>query len=127
MFNTSVFAQSDQKVIGKSFNLYGKELLNIDLGNNVNVKKWNNATVRVEMTIEIPNGNNTLLKALVTTGRYNIKENTDAENFTIHIPGLAKKVNYRGVILEEKVSFEIFTPNDVEVNIETPQEEVSTN
>lgn len=110
-----LIAQSDEKVVGKSFNLYGKNQIELDLGDKVTVKKWSESIARVEMSIQITNGNNSLLKALVTTGRYNIKDYPKGNVMILHVPALSKQVNFRGTILDENIQFTVFVPQDVEV------------
>ena len=110
-------AQHAEKTLVKSFNLNGQTAIFLDLDGVVNVTTWNEPQMRIQMTIILQNGSETMLKSLVTAGRYNL--NTKVENgaFSIVAPGLERQIKLgNGQLLGEQITYEVFAPKDVSIS-----------
>lgn len=116
---SSAYGQQVEKTLVKSFNLESKTAVAFQVSGPVEVQTWNNNYLRVQMQISLDNVNEAVIKSLVQSGRYNLhSEVTDAQ-YKISAPGMAREVQVGGKLLEEKVSFLIFAPDNV--LIELPQ------
>ncbi len=110
-------AQHAEKTLVKSFNLNGQTAIFLDLDGVVNVTTWNEPQMRIQMTITLQNGSETMLKSLVTAGRYNL--NTKEENgaFSIIAPGLERQIKLGGgQLLGEQITYEVFAPKEVSIS-----------
>ena len=114
---TTVFAQNVEKTLVKSFNLKGKQTVVMNVEGNVDVQEWNKDIMRVQMSIELSNGTNSMLKSLVQARRYNITSAIDGDAMNIKVPGLSKTVTVGGQTLTEKITYTVFAPSDVEVKL----------
>ncbi len=116
---TAVFAagQPVEKTLVKSFNLHGNETVTLDLPGSVEVKTWKSPTMRVQLNIALPNSNVALLKTLVQYGRYNLIATQESEGIKVFAPGLKKPVKVGDRRLDEKVSFLVFAPEGVQIEI----------
>ncbi len=75
-----------EKVLVKSFNLQGNDIVSINLGEPIDVHTWSKSTVRVQLNITLDNGTETTLKSLVQTGKYNLKYTVEDGVFVIYSP-----------------------------------------
>lgn len=111
------FSQAAEKILVKSFNLQGKQVVELDLDGPIEVKTWKNDILRVQMSVALNNSTGTILKSLIQVGRYNLKSTINEESFSIFLPSLEKAVKVRGTLLEEQVSFVVFAPENVVVKL----------
>ena len=118
---TTVFAQNVEKTLVKSFNLKGKQTVVMNVEGNVDIQKWNKDIMRVQMSIELSNGTNSMLKSLVQARRYNIVSAVDGEALNIQVPGLSKTVTVGGQTLTEIITYTVFAPKDVEVKLSSTE------
>ena len=114
---TTVFSQSVEKTLVKSFNLKGKQTVVLNVEGNVDVQEWNKDIMRIQMSIELSNGTSSMLKSLVQARRYNIVSAVDGEALNINVPGLSKTVTVGGQTLTEKITYTVFAPSNVEVKL----------
>lgn len=112
-----VIGQPAQKTLVKSFNLQGNQVVMLDLKGTVELVSWNNSSMRVQMAISLKHGTEAMLKSLVKAGRYNLRSTLLEEAYKVHAPALQKKVLFHGKVLEEAISFIIFTPEDILVKL----------
>ncbi len=122
--STFAFSQAAEKTLVKAFNLQGNSAVVLDLPGNVEVKQWDNTIMRVQMAVTLENGSNSMLKSLITAGRFNLKSKVENEEFFVYSPSMHKKVTVSGVELAEKVTYTVFVPNYVIVRL---NEAASTN
>lgn len=109
-------AQHAEKTLVKAFNLKGQTEIFLDVEGSVNVTTWNEPQMRVQMTITLQNGSETMLKSLVTAGRYNLDSDEENGEYRIVAPGLDRQVKFSsGRLLGEQISFTVFAPKDVTV------------
>lgn len=114
---STTFAQQAEKVLVKSFNLKGKDVVVMNVDGNVEVKEWNNDIMRVQMSIELTNGTNSMLKSLIQAKRYNLISSVKGEEMMIAMPSLEKQVKVSGRELTERISYTVFAPADVQVKL----------
>lgn len=116
---TAVLAtgQTVEKTLVKSFNLEELQNVTIDLPGSVEVKTWESPTMRIQLTISLPNSNVALLKTLVQYGRYNLLASRENDAVKIFAPGLKKPVKVGTSNLDERLSFMVFAPEGVQIEI----------
>ena len=109
------FGQGAEKVLVKSFNLDGSQLVQLDIQGDVEVREWSNNYLRVQMTVQIENGTEALLKSLVRAGRYNLYAQSTDGACRIGSPGLVKQVRIGEEALKEHLSYVVYSPANVEI------------
>ena len=109
------FAQPAEKTVVKAFNLQGSHALHLDLAGEVEVKTWEQPFTRVQLTIQLENGTDAMLKSLVKVGRYNLIGNSNGDQFSITMPNTRKTVSVGGSELIERFSYIVFVPDAVQV------------
>ncbi|MEM1322229.1 MAG: hypothetical protein AAGG75_18350 [Bacteroidota bacterium] len=103
-----------EKTLVKSFNLKGKQVVVLDLEGDIEVQEWNNDIMRIQMTIGLPNGSESMLKSLIRAGRYNLQSKVgDEDAYMVHAPGLNREVKIRGQLLKEHVGYIVYAPSGV--------------
>lgn len=117
MVASTSFAQQAERTLVKSFNLKGKQTVVMNVDGNVEVKEWNNDIMRIQMSIELTNGTNSMLKSLVQARRYNLVAVAKGEEMNINMPSMEKKVKISGKELTEKISYTVFAPAHVQVKL----------
>ncbi len=117
MVVSTAFAQSAEKTLVKSFNLKGQDIVLMDVAGNVEVKEWNGDIMRIQMSIKLTNGTNSMLKSLIQARRYNLVGKVEGDEYIVNMPSLAKQVKIRGKELNEKISYTVFVPADVQVKL----------
>lgn len=118
-------AQQSEKTLVKSFNLSGQSSVMLDLPGKVEVTMWNEPQMRIQMTITLQNGSETMLKSLVTAGRYNLDAKDKDGIFSIVAPGLERQIKLgSGQSLGENVTFTVWAPKGVEVSSRQPLEKL---
>jgi hypothetical protein len=118
MFIASIsVAQQAEKTLLKTFNISNSEQVVLDIDGVVNVEKWSNPTVRIQMEITYKNANVHVMKYLITKGRYNFKSEVTADGYSISIPEIGKPVQISkdGKMLEETITYTVFVPENVSV------------
>ena len=117
LLSTLAFSQAAEKTLVKAFNLQGNQTVVLDLPGNVEVQEWNNTIMRIQMTISIENGSNSMLKSLITAGRFNLKSEVKDQEYFVYSPGMHKKVTVSGQELKEKILYTVFVPQHVTVKL----------
>ena len=98
-----------------NFNSHMLEMGKVVAGTILHFETWNENYVRVQMTIEIENGSEGMLKSLIKVGRYNLTGTESANGFEITMPNIVKKVTVGGQELNEKFSYIVYAPKGVSV------------
>jgi hypothetical protein len=111
----AVAAQSANQTFSKSFNTSGKDQVTIDLPGTIDLRIWNNPTIRVEISVSLASGNSAMLSELATVGRYNLVAKPNATGLLMQAPNLQKQVRVKGVEIKENVSFVVFVPKEMSV------------
>ncbi|MBK8567497.1 MAG: hypothetical protein IPN76_30315 [Saprospiraceae bacterium] len=118
-------AQQSEKNLVKSFNLDGQSAVLLDLEGKVELTTWSEPQMRIQMTITLQNGSETMLKSLVTAGRYNLDAKDKDGIFSIVAPGLERQIKLAsGQSLGENVTFTVWAPKGVEVSSRQPLEKL---
>jgi hypothetical protein len=117
LFLSPLLAQNPlEKTLVKSFNLNGKTVVKLELPTAVEVKRWNDPTARIEITIATENVSETMLKSLIVAGRYNIINHFTPTEMILTSPALQKTVKVNGQEIKEVVRYTLYVPNDVAVS-----------
>jgi hypothetical protein len=113
-----VFGQTEKTLV-KTFNLQGNTSVVLNLNGNVIVEEWGESTLRVHMNITLENTNVNMLKYLITQGRYNLLLAITDTSAILSSPGRDKDVivNKVGDVLSEEVSYTVFVPRNIQVEI----------
>ncbi|WP_020534423.1 hypothetical protein [Lewinella cohaerens] len=113
-----LFAQTVEKTFVRSFNLQGAQEAVLQIEGPVDVQTWSQSITRIQMTVGIERGSESMLRSLAQAGRYNLKGQLDNDQYLISVPGLEREVLVNGQALAENISYVIFVPEDVRINIE---------
>ncbi len=116
-FGTQFLMAQTQKTFVKSFNVDGNNFVVVKLDGAVEVKEWNEPIVRVHTNVALENGSASVLKQFLILGRYNLTGGLTNGDFVIESANRVQNVKYRGQILEEKVTYTVFVPANVEVMV----------
>lgn len=109
-------AQQAEKTLVKSFNLNGHTMIFLDLEGDVDITLWSEPVMRIQMTVTLQNGNENMLKSLVTAGRYNLNTKEENGSLSIVAPGLDRQIKLSsGQNLGEQISYQVFAPKDITV------------
>lgn len=111
------FGQVAEKTLVKSFAITKQQTVVVDVPGNVEVKTWTNDLLRIQMTITLQNGSESILKSLISAGRYNLVAKESDGTFLIEAPALGKVVQIGGKPLEDSFSITIFAPENVTVKL----------
>ncbi|MBK7871844.1 MAG: hypothetical protein IPJ74_14775 [Saprospiraceae bacterium] len=111
------FGQVAEKTLVKSFAITKQQTVVVDVPGNVEVKTWTNDLLRIQMTITLHNGSESILKSLISAGRYNLVAKESDGTFLIEAPALGKVVQIGGKPLEDSFSITIFAPENVTVKL----------
>ncbi len=113
----SLLAQTSGKTFTKSFNAEGVSKIKFDLPGAVDLKIWNQPTVRIEIHVALPSGNVSTLEQLAKVGRYDLRGEISSNMLVISAPNLHRVVRIRGEEVKENVTYVVFMPRDVEAEI----------
>jgi hypothetical protein len=109
-------AQQAEKTLVKSFNLNGHTMIFLDLEGDVDITLWSEPVMRIQMTVTLQNGNENMLKSLVTAGRYNLNTKEENGSLSIVAPGLDRQIKLSsGQNLGEQIKYQVFAPKDITV------------
>jgi hypothetical protein len=109
-------AQQAEKTLVKSFNLNGHTMIFLDLEGDVDITLWSEPVMRIQMTVTLHNGNENMLKSLVTAGRYNLNTKEENGSLSIVAPGLDRQIKLSsGQNLGEQIKYQVFAPKDITV------------
>ena len=110
-------AQTAAKTFSKSFNATDVAVATLDLPGTVDVKVWNNPSIKIEITVSLASGNAGMLNELASIGRYNLKATPSGAKLLIQAPNLQKQVRVKGEVLKEEISYTVFVPKDLAVEL----------
>ena len=119
---SSLQAQTAAKTFNKTFNTEGKETVMLDLPGNIDLKVWDSPTIRIEISVSLPSGNSAMLTELATVGRYNLIAKPNGDQLYISVPNMAKQVRVKGETIHETLSFVVFVPKDLKIEMRNTEE-----
>jgi len=114
-FALSASAQTAAKTFTKAFNTQGKSKISFALPGQVDLKIWNQPTIRLEIIVGLPSGNSSVVDQLAKVGRYDLLAEEKEDMLVITAPNLGRVVKVKGEELRENVSYIIFVPKDLEI------------
>ena len=114
---SGLFAQSIEKTLVRSFNIQGAQEVALEVDAPVEVKTWSQKIMRIQINVALERGSESMLRSLIQTGRYNLKGEMLDGLYTVTIPGLSRQVRVNGSILSENLSYVVFVPENVHVDI----------
>ncbi|MFT5168362.1 MAG: hypothetical protein ACI8P3_003605 [Saprospiraceae bacterium] len=118
LMTTVSYSQSQvEKTLVKSFNLKGNNVVVLDLTGELEIKEWKNDIMRIQMTIRLDEGTNSMLKSLIQNGRYNLVATDGADDFKIFAPSMNKEIKVHGKVLKENIVYTVFAPENVTVKM----------
>ncbi|MBX2891346.1 MAG: hypothetical protein KF734_10490 [Saprospiraceae bacterium] len=112
-----IAAQSAEKTFAKSFNTEEKGTIVLDLPGSIDLKVWDNPYVRINITVSIPTGNNAMLGELANAGRYNLISKANGDALSITAPNMQKQIRIKGEELRETLTFVVFVPKDLKIEM----------
>ena len=114
----SISAQTTAgKTFTKAFNTDGKGTLRLELPGSVDLKVWDNPSIRFEISVGLPSGNGPMLNELANIGRYNLASKADGDALVITAPNLQKQLKVKGQELKETLTFVVFVPKDLQIEM----------
>ena len=117
-------AQTVSKIFNKSFNTDNRGTIMLDLPGMIDVKTWDNPSIKFEIGVSLPSGNGSMLNELANIGRYNLVSRAEGDILIITAPNLQKQLKIKGEALKEVLTFVVFVPKDLKV--ELPQVTAAT-
>ena len=105
------------KTLVKSFNLLNNQIVELQLDGDVTVQEWSNPTMRIQISVTLPDGSDAMLKSLVQAGRYNLKGATSTATYRVTAPNLQKEITIGGQPLRERLAFLVYAPAEVMVKL----------
>lgn len=114
-------AQSVTKTLVKSFKAYPAQTLTVYSSEGaMEWSAWSDPYMRVQVQIELENGSEGLLRSLISAGRYQLELQESEGGIFLQMPKLSRKVMVGDQELQEKISFRITVPSDMEVQQRLP-------
>ena len=117
-----------QTTFVKSFKLNGSDYLMLNLDGDVEVKEWKDGFLRIHTNVASDNATSEALKFFSRQGRYNLRPSLQGDG-SLAISSVDRPINvkYRGQDLSEKVSYTVFIPENVGVEVNGKEVETSAN
>ncbi len=117
----SISAQTTAgKTFTKAFNTDGKGTLRLELPGAIDLKIWDNPSIRFEISVSLPSGNGPMLNELANIGRYNLASKADGDALVITAPNLQKQLKVKGQEFKETLNFVVYVPKNMEIQLLPP-------
>ena len=110
-------AQTASKVFNKSFNTDNRGTIVLDLPGTIDLKIWDNPSIKFEIGVTLASGNGSMLNELANIGRYNLVSKSEGDMLTITAPNLQKQLKVKGEALREVLTFVVFVPKDLKIEL----------
>lgn len=105
------------KTFSKTFNTEGRGTIVLDLHGSIDLRTWDNPTIRIEESVSLASGNAGMLAELVNVGRYDLSAKPEGDALTITTPNTQKQIRVKGEILKENMTFVVFVPKDLKIEM----------
>ncbi len=116
IFAVLLSAQNESKTLVKTIDPSGASSVLFDFKyNKLEIKNWNNNTVRLQLEIR-SNMPESILNQLVKSGRYTIEGTKIGETYTLKAPNLGKKVTIGGKVLQEEIILQVEMPDYMKIS-----------
>ncbi len=114
----SISAQTTaEKTFTKAFNTDGKGTLRLELPGTVDLKVWDNPSIRFEISVSLPTGNGPMLNELANIGRYNLASKAEGDVLVVTAPNMQKQLKVKGQEFKEALNFVVYIPKNLEIVI----------
>lgn len=114
----SISAQTTAgKTFTKAFNTDGKGTLRLELPGAIDLKVWDNPSIRFEISVSLPTGNGPMLNELANIGRYNLASKAEGDALVITAPNLQKQLKVKGQEFKETLNFIVYVPKDMQIEM----------
>ncbi len=117
LLSSNAVAQTVGKAFTKSFHAEGIHKIKFELPGAVDLKVWNHPTLRIEIYVSLPSGNESMVEQLAKVGRYDLKSEVSENAMVISAPNAQRVVKVKGQELRETLSYVVFMPKNVEAEI----------
>jgi hypothetical protein len=108
-------AQPVGKTFNRSFNTEGVSTIVLNLPGKVDLKIWDNPSLRFEIAVTLPLGNGSLLDELASIGRYDLVSKSIGDMLVITAPNLHKQLKLKSEELREAITFVVYVPKDLKI------------
>lgn len=116
--SSGMIAQGIEKKLVKAFYLEDISNVIFNLNSNVKVSHWDESYLRIQLSIQLENGNEYQLKNLVANGRYNFRCISENGTLSIYAPALSEAIEVNdGQKIHELISIEVYAPVGVKVQV----------
>jgi hypothetical protein len=110
-------AQMASRTFNKSFNTDNRGTIMLDLPGTIDLKVWDNPSIKFEIGVTLPSGNGSMLNELANIGRYNLLSKAEGDMLIITAPNLQKQLKVKGEALKEVLTFVVFVPKDLKIEL----------
>jgi hypothetical protein len=111
----SIILGQTEKTFVKSVNLFGRQTVVLNLGENITLIPTDNDFLRVQMTVKLPAYNEAMLKAIAETGRYILKTDITVQEVIVTAPNLTNTLKLNNIDVQEFVAYQVFVPKSITV------------
>lgn len=109
----SAWTQSQTKTFTKSFNTDGISSVEVNLPGTVEIKPWDGANLRFEISVSLPNA--AMIDRLASVGRYNLSCTLESGLLVVDAPNLQRQVKVKDQEIKESLHFLVLHPRHVAV------------
>ncbi len=106
----ATMAQTASKTFNKSFNTDSRGTIMLDLPGMIDLKVWDNPSIKFEIGVTLPAGNGSALNELANIGRYNLVSKSEGDVLIITAPNLQKQLK-----MKEVLTFVVFVPKNLKI------------
>lgn len=117
-----LFSQVNRTFV-QTFAAGAADVVHIVLPGTIEVTRWSNSTIRVLAEIELPGRNDAMLRALVQSGRYQLRYEVTGTAARLGSAMLENPAIINGHTLREKITFRIMIPEWMDVLPKIEQED----
>ena len=114
-------AQNAERTLVKSFNLQGQNQVFFDVDGDYQISERTSPSLRVQMVITLQDGNDSTLKTLITTRRYDLLSKVVDGELVIFAPVLDRKVSIAGKEISDSVRYEVQAPATVNIRFRSSE------
>lgn len=111
----TVVAQDTGKTFTKPFSTEGAMRVKFDLPGPIDLKIWNQATIRIEISVSLPSGSSSMIDQLAGVGRYDLRSVLEGGELAVTSPNMNRVVRVKGEKLKENITYVVFVPKEMEV------------
>lgn len=117
LLNSVTATGQSERTYVKTFALMNRQTIILNIGDNVQIVRTDNADViRLQMTIQLANAGDAILKSLAQDGRYIVGSDMTLQALRLNMPPQLKvPLRINNIALQETVRFTIFVPKNINI------------